>query len=320
MTSNRLDYRNKMILAPMVKIGTLPFRLLALEYGADIVYTEEIIDKRLLSSERMENHVLGTVDYIDKRDNSLVFRTCDKEKPKLVIQIGTSDPNRAAAVARKVEQDVSGIDVNMGCPKSFSLKGGMGAALLTQPEKVKDILTKLVSTVSIPVTCKIRLLPDMEETLKLVDIIQETGVAALAVHGRTKDQRQMHKNDVEAINIITKHAKIPIIANGGSSNNRNSETNTHDGITKFWKESGASSVMIARGAEWNPSIFRIGEKDDIMLMIDKYMGYAIEYDYPFNIAKYCVQQLLGSLQDSELGRNFLNTATMEDLCNVFGHG
>ena len=62
----------------------------------------------------------------------------------------------------------------------------MGAALLTQPDKVRDILTKLVSAVSIPVTAKIRLLPNMEDTLKLVDVIQETGVAALAVHGRTK--------------------------------------------------------------------------------------------------------------------------------------
>ena len=102
------------------------------------------------------------------------------------MQIGTSDPNRAAAVARKVEADVSGIDVNMGCPKSFSLKGGMGAALLTQPDKVRDILTRMVAAVSIPVTAKIRLLPDMEDTLKLVEVIQETGVAALGVHGRTK--------------------------------------------------------------------------------------------------------------------------------------
>ena len=83
MTHDRLDYRDKMILAPMVKIGTLPFRLLALQYGADIVYTEEIIDKRLLASERLENPVLGTVDYIDRRDNSLVFRTCAREKSKL---------------------------------------------------------------------------------------------------------------------------------------------------------------------------------------------------------------------------------------------
>ena len=83
MNMTKLDYRDKMILAPMVKIGTLPFRLLALEYGADIVYTEEIIDKRILNAERIVNPVLETVDYIDKSDNSLVFRTCNKEKQKL---------------------------------------------------------------------------------------------------------------------------------------------------------------------------------------------------------------------------------------------
>ena len=186
MSESRLDYRNQMILAPMVKVGTLPMRLLALEYGAGIVYTEEIIDKRILASERMENKVLGTIDYIDKRDNSLVFRTCDREKDKLVIQIGTSDPARAAAVGRKVERDVSGLDVNMGCPKSFSLKGGMGAALLGQPDKVRDILTRLVHSLHIPVTAKIRLLPALQDTLRLVNVIQDTGVAALAVHGRTK--------------------------------------------------------------------------------------------------------------------------------------
>ena len=186
MTESRLDYRNKMILAPMVKVGTLPMRLLALQYGADIVYSEEIIDKRILASERTENSVLGTIDYIDRRDNSLVFRTCQREKNQLVIQVGTSDPARAAAVGRKVERDVSGLDVNMGCPKSFSLKGGMGAALLSQPEKVREILTSLVGSLNIPVTAKIRLLPALQDTLRLVDVIQDTGVAALAVHGRTK--------------------------------------------------------------------------------------------------------------------------------------
>lgn len=81
---------------------------------------------------------------------------------------GTCDAERAARVARKMEQDVDGIDVNMGCPKSFSLKGGMGAALLTQPGKIRDILTRLRASVKIPVTCKIRLLPDLQQTLKLV--------------------------------------------------------------------------------------------------------------------------------------------------------
>jgi len=304
-------------LAPMVKIGTLPTRLLALEYGADIVYTEELIDWRLLRSERIENHVLGTVDYIDKTDNCLVLRTCPEERGRLVIQIGTCDPDRAAKVAKKVENDVDGIDVNMGCPKSFSLKGGMGAALLSQPEKITAILTKLVSSVKIPVTCKIRVFRDEEKTLQLVKVIEKTGVSAIGVHGRTKDERPNDKNNVEMIKKIVENTRLPVIANGGSSNNRDSNINTYEGLRTFWKESGASSVMVARAAEWNTSVFRKEGKEDIMMVIDKYLGYAIKYDYPFNLVKYCVQQLLGGMQDSDLGRKFLDSSTTLDICRVF---
>jgi len=274
---------------------------------------------RLLASERVENTLLGTVDYIDRRDNSLVFRTCNLERDKLVLQIGTSDGERAAAAAKKVEKDISGIDVNMGCPKGFSLKGGMGAALLTQPHKVRDILTKLVANVNIPVTAKIRLLPSLTATLELVSLIESCGVTALGVHGRTKEQRPNDPCDAEAINAVVKHTSLPIIANGGSSNNRNSPINTYQGIKEFWQKTEAASVMVARAAEWNPSVFREGEREDIMIVIQKYFGYAIEFDYPFNIVKYCVQQLLGSMQESDLGRKFLNCATMGDLCEVFGH-
>jgi len=316
-----LDYRGKMILAPMVKIGTLPTRLLALKYGADIVYTEELIDYRLLRCERIVNNVLGTVDYIDKSDNSLVLRTCPEEKGRLVLQIGTCDSERAVRVAKKLEQDIDGIDVNMGCPKSFSLKGGMGAALLSHPDKITDILTKLVAGVSIPVTCKIRVFSDVQKTLDLVKVIEATGVAALGVHGRTKDERPNDKNNVEIIRRIVEHTTLPIIANGGSSNNRDSEVNTHEGIKKFWAESTASSVMVARAAEWNTSVFRPGDLDDKMTVIDNYLTFAIKYDYPFTMVKYCLQQILGSDQtNSELGRPFLESSTMLDICKVFNVG
>eukprot|EP00088_Acartia_fossae_P057356 TRINITY_DN6690_c0_g1_i1.p1 TRINITY_DN6690_c0_g1~~TRINITY_DN6690_c0_g1_i1.p1 ORF type:complete len:443 (+),score=54.28 TRINITY_DN6690_c0_g1_i1:48-1376(+) len=316
---NRLEYTGKMILAPMVKVGTLPMRLLALEYGADIVYTEEIIDWKLLNSNRVENKLLGTVDYIDKTDNTLVFRTCPQERGHLVLQIGTSDGDRAARVAKMVEQDIDGIDVNMGCPKSFSLKGGMGAALLTKPDKILDILTKLKASVSIPVTCKIRVFSDVAKSVELVKMIETTGVAAVGVHGRTKDQRPNDENNVDAIKQIVAAVNVPIIANGGSSNNRNSPINTYQGIRQFWKESTASSVMIARAAEWNVSVFRDAEKlVDIMTVIHQYLAIAIHYDYPFLIVKYCVQQMLGSMQsETELGKKFLESATMGDLCRVF---
>ena len=129
---NTVNYVGKMILAPMVRIGTLPTRLLAIDYGADLVYTEEIIDWRLLRSKRFVNELLETVDYIDKTDESLILRLAPKrEKGKLVLQIGTSDPIRAVKVATMVEEDVDAIDVNMGCPKSFSLKGTSPMSSLT---------------------------------------------------------------------------------------------------------------------------------------------------------------------------------------------
>lgn len=264
-TYPRLSYVGKWILAPMVKVGTLPMRLLSLSYGADIVYTEEIIDFRLLRCERIVNTVLDTIDYVDRTDETLVLRVAKEERGHLVLQIGTCDPVRAAKVAKIVENDVDGIDVNMGCPKSFSLKGGMGAALLAYPDKISAILRALVAAVKIPVTCKIRILPDLQKTLEIVEVIQKTGVAALAVHGRTKDERPNHPNHADVIQAVVEHVRtndlptIPVIANGGSSNNRNSADNLRDGIQKFWRETGADSVMVARAAEWNPSVFRVEE-------------------------------------------------------------
>lgn len=212
----KLDYKNKIILAPMVRIGTLPMRLLALDYGADIVYTEELIDRKLLRSVRRENDVLGTIDYIDKTDGTVVFRTCSREREHIVLQIGTSDPARAAQVARMVENDVAGIDVNMGCPKKFSMLGGMGAALLSDMEKATDILRKLIETVTIPISCKIRVLPDLEETLRLCNTLASTGIAAIAVHGRTIEERPQHPNRNHILKQISTALSIPVIANGGS--------------------------------------------------------------------------------------------------------
>lgn len=104
--------------------------------------------------------MLGTVDFIDRTDGTIVFRTCPIEKGKVVLQLGTANADRALKVAKMVENDVAAIDINMGCPKEFSLKGGMGAALLSDPERAKKILTTLIANVKIPVTCKIRYKPN----------------------------------------------------------------------------------------------------------------------------------------------------------------
>jgi tRNA-dihydrouridine synthase 2 len=115
-----------------------------------------------------------------------------------------------------MQNDVAGIDINMGCPKKFSILGGMGGALLSDPQKATDILQKLIKTVTIPVTCKIRVLPDLEETLKLCDTLASTGIEAIAVHGRTIQERPQHPNRNHVLKQISERLSIPVIANGGS--------------------------------------------------------------------------------------------------------
>jgi tRNA-dihydrouridine synthase 2 len=87
-------------------------------------------------------------------------------------------------------RDIAAIDVNMGCPKSFSISGGMGAALLSKPDLIHDILTTLKRNLNIPVTCKIRLLKTHHDTVELARRIEKTGVAAIAVHGRYRNFSQ----------------------------------------------------------------------------------------------------------------------------------
>lgn len=135
-----LCLKNKVILAPMVRINTTPFRLLSLKYGADLVFTEEIIAKKLRFCEKIYNPDLKTNDYISTKEGTLVLRVDPElEKHKLILQIGVSNPEDALQAVLVVKDDIIGVDVNMGCPKHFSTHGMMGSALLHNPSKAKEV-------------------------------------------------------------------------------------------------------------------------------------------------------------------------------------
>ncbi len=190
------------MLAPMVRVGTLPMRLLAVQHGADLVWrfvreispancevfpvradatsSDEIIAWKLVKCKRVVNDQLGSIDYVDGT-SSLVYRTCELERGRNVLQLGAPNAEIALAAAKLVEQDVAAIDINMGCPKRFSLQGGMGAALLSKPDVVRDILTLLVKNFKKPVTCKIRMLPTLEQTIDFVKMIESVRFALLCV-------------------------------------------------------------------------------------------------------------------------------------------
>uniref|UniRef100_A0A673H394 DRBM domain-containing protein n=1 Tax=Sinocyclocheilus rhinocerous TaxID=307959 RepID=A0A673H394_9TELE len=274
----RLCFAHKTALAPMVRVGTLPMRLLALDYGADIVYCEELIDIKMAQCERVVNDVLETVDFVAP-DERVMFRTCSKEKGRVVFQMG-----------------------------------GMGSALLSDPEKIEAILSTLVNGISKPVTCKIRILPTLEDTVNLVKRIEKTGVAAIAVHGRMKEERPRHPVHCDYIQAVAESVSIPVIANGGSSD----IVKTFEDIEKFRAAAGASSVMLARAAMWNPSIFRQQGALSVEEVMEDYIRYAVRYDNnPFN-TKYCLCQMLRDRVESPFGKRLHAAQTNEEICEVFG--
>jgi len=121
MESSIPSLSNTVSLAPMVRMNTLPFRQLALKHGADYVFSEEIIDRKLISCVRVENPVIHTIDYVvGKGDYSLVISIRPEERPKFILQIGTNSPETAIMAVERLLPDIAGVDVNMGCPKTFS--------------------------------------------------------------------------------------------------------------------------------------------------------------------------------------------------------
>ena len=168
-----------------------------------MVWSEELVDKRVIGSERIYNrkqshctsnffyhninpaHFLASTDAIEyRKGKSLTFSTCKGEKGKVILQLGTADPDLALQAALTLKEDVAAVDLNCGCPKKFSIQGGMGAALLSNPDLLEKILINLVQHSGMPVTCKIRLLETQEATIALVKRIVATGIKALTVHCR----------------------------------------------------------------------------------------------------------------------------------------
>ncbi|XP_004343266.1 tRNA dihydrouridine synthase Dus2 [Capsaspora owczarzaki ATCC 30864] len=257
------------------------------KYGADLVYSEEIIDHRMIRAKRTYNPHLHSVDFVQP-DGTVIFRTCPAERGKLVFQMGTADPARAVAVARLVMHDVLAVDVNMGCPKSYSTDGGMGAALLKHPDKIHAILTALVAAVGehVHVTCKIRVLATVEETVALAKMIESTGVSALAVHCRLTHERPREPGHPDMLKPIVDALSIPVIANGGSL-----DIVSHDDIEAFRQRTGCASVMVARAAQNNPSVFRPEPLVPRLEMARQLLRTGIEWDNPSGNTKFCINTL-----------------------------
>jgi tRNA-dihydrouridine synthase B len=224
----------KTVLAPMAGVTDLPFRQLCREMGAGLVVSEMVASDPTTWS---------------TRKSRLRIQFGDEPSPRSV-QIAGYDPQMMAEAAQfNVAQGAEIIDINMGCPAKKVCKRAAGSALLRDPELVARILSAVVNAVEVPVTLKIRTGWDRQNrnASEIAKIAEQSGIQALAVHGRTKACRFVGEVEYDSIAEVVDTISIPVFANGDITSAPQAQT--------VLKKTGASAVMIGRGAQGNPWIF-----------------------------------------------------------------
>ena len=291
-------FAGKLALAPMVRAGELPTRLLALQNGANLVWSPEIVDRKLIQTTRHINEKLNTVDYTigPPTNENVVFRThrsLEIEPKRLIFQIGSANPDLAVQASLKVIKDVGGIDLNAGCPKHFSIHSGMGAALLSTPDLLCDILKALVEKVGVPngkpISCKIRVLDSVDDTVKLVERICGTGITHLTVHCRTRPMRNREQplwEYMRHIESVCNKFGVSLILNGGIKDKAHFLE-----LRNKLEVSENVGGMIAECAERNPTVFSDSPKE-WYLMCKEYVKLAESFENHFGNTKYLLGRMI----------------------------
>ena len=225
---------NRYILGPMAGVTDLPFRVLCKEQGAGLLCMEMVSAKAIL--------------YNNKNTESLLEIHPDEQPVSL--QFFGSDPKIMSEMAKRVEERPFDImDINMGCPVPKVVRNGEGSALMKNPKLVYEIVSAMVKAIDKPVTVKIRKGFDDSciNAVEIAKIIEEAGAAAVAVHGRTREQYYSGQADWDIIRQVKEAISIPVIGNGDVTSPQKAE--------ELVKQTGCDGIMIARGAQGNPWIF-----------------------------------------------------------------
>lgn len=235
MKIGNIELENPYILAPMAGVTDLPFRLLCKEQGAGLLCMEMISAKAL--------------QYKNKNTKALL--AIHPEEYPVSLQLFGSDPDIVSEMAREIEElPFQILDINMGCPVPKVVKNGEGSALMKNPKLVYQIVSKTVQAIRKPVTVKIRKGFDDAHinAVEIARIVEDAGGAAVAVHGRTREQYYSGKADWEIIRQVKEAVSIPVIGNGDVTSGETAQA--------MMRQTGCDGVMIGRAAQGNPWIFR----------------------------------------------------------------
>lgn len=233
MKIGNVELENNIFLAPMAGVTDLPYRRMCKKYGCGFTYSEMVSAKGLY--------------YKDKKTDDLM-RLCEEEKPA-AIQIFGSEPEIMSSVVGQVEKKGAAvIDINMGCPTPKIVNNGDGSALMKNPQLAGKIIRAVKDAATVPVTAKIRMGWDNNNAVEMAKVLEENGADAICVHPRTREQFYLGTADWSVIKEVVSAVNIPVIGNG--------DIFTAYDAQKMIEETGCSAVMVARGAEGNPFIFR----------------------------------------------------------------
>ncbi|NJA39368.1 tRNA dihydrouridine synthase DusB, partial [Clostridioides difficile] len=235
MKIGNLELKNKVFLSPMAGVTDLPFRLICKEQGCGLLYTEMINGKALC--------------YDD--ENTKKMLKIEEEEHPVAVQIFGSEPEfmgRAAEIMNDYSNEI--LDINMGCPAPKVVKNGDGSALMKNPKLAEEVLRAVVKNSKKPVTLKIRKGWDDNSVnaVEIAKIAEDCGISALAIHGRTREQFYTGKADWDIIAEIKKNLSIPVIGNG--------DVFTIEDSINMLDKTGCDAIMIGRGAQGNPWIFK----------------------------------------------------------------
>ena len=228
-----VELKNNILLAPMAGITDLPFRILCEKYGAGLCCTEMVSSKGLF--------------YKDKKTN-LLLNVKDEQRP-VAAQIFGSDVQALSYAASYVSSLVDIVDINMGCPAPKIVKNGDGSKLLLNLELIEQIAKAVVKASKVPVTVKIRKGWDSKNivAVEVAKILEEAGVSAITIHGRTREEYYSGKADWKIIKQVKESVNIPVIGNG--------DIKSKEDAKKMFQETNVDGIMIGRAAIGNPWIF-----------------------------------------------------------------